>query len=68
MSIARLPASVLPLLAAGTVEPVLLPDFTPEPLPLSLLVVHGRTRIKRVLMVVDLLTASLSMLPGLDRR
>jgi hypothetical protein len=36
--------------------------------PLSLLVVHGRTRIKRVLMVVDLLTASLSMLAGLDRR
>lgn len=55
------------LLAAGTVEQIL-PDFTPEPVPLSLLVVPGRTRIKRVRMLVDALAASLATLPGLDRK
>ncbi|WP_232631295.1 LysR family transcriptional regulator [Methylobacterium sp. Leaf118] len=54
------------LLAAGTVEPIL-PAFAPEPVPLSLLVVPGRTRIKRVRMLVDALAASLETLPGLVR-
>lgn len=54
------------LLAAGMVEQIL-PDFTLEPVPLSLLVVPGRTRIKRVRMLVDALAASLAMLPGLVR-
>ncbi|SDA33585.1 DNA-binding transcriptional regulator, LysR family [Methylobacterium sp. UNC378MF] len=52
------------LLAAGTVEQIL-PDFTPEPVPLSLLVVPGRTRIRRVRMLIDALAASLATLPGL---
>lgn len=54
------------LLAAGTVEQVL-PDFTPEPVPLSLLVVPGRARIKRVRMLLDALSASLATLPGLGQ-
>jgi DNA-binding transcriptional LysR family regulator len=52
------------LLAAGTVEPIL-PDYRPEPVPLSLLIVPGRTRIRRVRMLVDSLAASLAALPGL---
>lgn len=53
------------LLAAGTVEQVL-PDFVLEPVPLSLLIVPGRTRIKRIRMLVDVLAASLMTLPGLN--
>jgi DNA-binding transcriptional LysR family regulator len=54
------------LLAAGAIERVL-PDHAPEPVPLSILVVPGRIRIKRVRLVVDALAAALSELPGLDR-
>jgi DNA-binding transcriptional LysR family regulator len=52
------------LLAAGTVE-VVLPDFTPEPVPLSILIVPGRTRIMRIRLLVDMLAASLARLPGI---
>lgn len=54
------------LMADGTVEQIL-PDFMPDPVPLSLLVVPGRTRIKRVRMLVDALATSLATLPGLIR-
>ena len=54
------------LLAADAIEQVL-PDHAPEPVPLSILVVPGRIRIKRVRLVVDALAAALSELPGLDR-
>ncbi|CAA2157697.1 HTH-type transcriptional regulator DmlR [Methylobacterium brachiatum] len=54
------------LLAAGAIERVL-PDHAPEPVPLSILVVPGRIRIKRVRLVVDALAAALAELPGLDR-
>lgn len=52
------------LLAAGIIEPIL-PNFTLEPVPLSLLVTPGRTRIKRIRMLVDALADSLATLPGL---
>ncbi|KNY21012.1 LysR family transcriptional regulator [Methylobacterium sp. ARG-1] len=54
------------LLAAGAIEQVLA-DYAPEPVPLSILVVPGRIRIKRVRLVVDALAAALAELPGLDR-
>jgi DNA-binding transcriptional LysR family regulator len=54
------------LLAAGAIEQVL-PDHAPEPVPLSILVVPSRIRIKRVRLVVDALAAALAELPGLDR-
>ena len=54
------------LLAADAIEQVL-PDHAPEPVPLSILVVPGRIRIKRVRLVVDALAAALTELPGLDR-
>lgn len=52
------------LLAAGTIEQIL-PDFTPESVPLSLLVMPGRTRLRRIRMLVDELAVSLATLPGL---
>jgi DNA-binding transcriptional LysR family regulator len=54
------------LLAAGAIEQVL-PDHAPEPVPLSILGVPSRIRIKRVRLVVDALAAALAELPGLDR-
>jgi hypothetical protein len=45
----------------------ILPDSRPEPLPLSLLVVPGRTRIKRFRILVDALAASLATRPALVR-
>lgn len=52
------------LLEAGMVEPVL-PDYAPEPVPLSLLVVPGRARIKRVRSLIDTLSDALKILPGI---
>lgn len=54
------------LLADGTLEPVL-PRFTPEPVPLSILFVPGRTRIRRVRLLVEALAASMARLPGIGR-
>ena len=54
------------LLAAGTIEHIL-PDYAPESVPLSILIVPGRIRIRRVRLVVDALAAVLAELPGLDR-
>ena len=54
------------LLQDGTVEPIL-PDFALEPVPLSLLVVPGRTRIRRVRMLVDALAGAMATVPGIER-
>ena len=53
------------LLAEGAIDHVL-PDYVPEPVPLSILVVPGRIRIRRVRLVVDALVAALTELPGID--
>jgi DNA-binding transcriptional LysR family regulator len=54
------------MLKAGTIEQVL-PDFAPESVRLSLLAIPGRTRIKRIRMLVDALASSLATLPGISR-
>ncbi|MCJ2144673.1 LysR family transcriptional regulator [Methylobacterium sp. E-066] len=54
------------LLESGAIEHIL-PDYAPEPVPLSILVVPGRIRIRRVRLVVDALAAALAKLPGIDR-
>lgn len=54
------------LLATGEIE-VVLPDYSPEPVPLSILSVPGRTRIKRVRLLVDEIAASLAKLPGIHQ-
>jgi DNA-binding transcriptional LysR family regulator len=52
------------LLASGAVEQVL-PDYAPEPVPLSILIVPGRARIRRVRSLIDALAITLSTLPGI---
>lgn len=52
------------LLESGAVEQVL-PDYVPEPVPLSILIVPGRARIRRVRSLIDALATSLSALPGI---
>lgn len=52
------------LLKSGAVEQVL-PDYAPEPVPLSILMIPGRGRIKRVRSLIDALDAALSVLPGI---
>lgn len=54
------------LLATGEIE-VVLPDYLPEPVPLSILIVPGRARIKRVRLLVDEIAASLAKLPGIHQ-
>lgn len=54
------------LLAAGAIEHVL-PDYAPAPVQLSILIVPGRIRIRRIRLVVDALAAALAELPGIDR-
>lgn len=51
------------LLESGVVERVL-PDYAPEPVPLSILIVPGRLRIQRVRLLVDELGTFLRGLPG----
>ncbi|MCJ2083297.1 LysR family transcriptional regulator [Methylobacterium sp. J-090] len=53
------------LLATGALE-VVLPGFTPDPVPLSILIVPGRTCIRRVRLLVDEIAAALAALPGID--
>ncbi len=52
------------LLEAGTVEWVL-PDYAPEPVALSILIVPGRARIKRIRSLIDTLSGALKALPGI---
>ena len=53
------------LLEAGTVEQVL-PDYLPEPVPLSILFVPGRARLNRVRALIDALHGALKGLPGIQ--
>jgi len=52
------------LLQAGAVEQVL-PDYAPEPVLLSILIVPGRARIKRIRSLIDTISAALKALPGI---
>jgi DNA-binding transcriptional LysR family regulator len=52
------------LLASGALKQVL-PDYAPEPVPLSILIVPGRARIRRVRSLIDALATTLSALPGI---
>lgn len=52
------------LLQAGAVEQIL-PDYAPEPVPLSILFVPGRARIKRIRSLIDTISATLKSLPGI---
>ncbi|MEO7681904.1 MAG: LysR family transcriptional regulator [Sphingomonas sp.] len=54
------------LIASGAIERVL-PDYAPEPVPLSILIVPGRARIKRVRVLIDALSDVLAGLPGMQR-
>lgn len=51
------------LIESGAVE-VVLPDYTPEAVPLSMLIVPGRVRIQRVRVLVNELASFLRELPG----
>jgi DNA-binding transcriptional LysR family regulator len=42
-----------------------LPDYAPEPMPLSILFVPGRARIARVRALIDALGDALTMVPGI---
>lgn len=52
------------LLQAGSMEQVL-PDYTLESVPLSILIVPGRARIKRVRSLIDTVSDALKALPGI---
>ncbi|MFV0622648.1 LysR substrate-binding domain-containing protein [Sphingomonas sp. ac-8] len=52
------------LLESGVLEQVL-PDYAPEPVPLSILFVPGRARIARVRALIDVLGDALTGLPGM---
>ena len=51
------------LLESGEIE-VVLPDYAPEPVPLSILIVPGRLRIQRIRVLVDELASFPRELPG----
>lgn len=53
------------LLESGEVEQVL-PDFAPDPVPLSILFLPRRARIKRIRALVDVLADALERLPGMQ--
>jgi DNA-binding transcriptional LysR family regulator len=52
------------LLADGRVE-VILPDFVPPPVPLSMLIVPERAGIARVRLLVDYLAEAIARIPGI---
>jgi DNA-binding transcriptional LysR family regulator len=52
------------LLAAGRVE-VILPDYVPPPVPLSMLIVPERAGIARVRLLVDYLATAIAEVPGI---
>lgn len=53
------------LLQTGAVERVL-PDYEPDPVPLSILAVPGRLQLRRVRLLVDEIAERLKMLPGIE--
>jgi DNA-binding transcriptional LysR family regulator len=54
------------LLAAGRLE-VILPNYSPPPISLSLLIVPERAGIARVRLLVDFLVDQISRVPGIEQ-
>jgi len=54
------------LVAAGRLE-VILPDYSPPSVPLSMLIVPERAGIARVRLLVDFLAAQISAIPGIEK-
>jgi DNA-binding transcriptional LysR family regulator len=54
------------LLAGGRLE-VILPDYSPPPVPLSMLIVPERAGIARVRLLVDFLAEQIGGIPGIER-
>lgn len=54
------------LLAAGQLAPIL-PDYSPPPVPLSMLIVPERAGIARVRLLVDFLAEAIGGIPGIER-
>ncbi|AYG58314.1 LysR family transcriptional regulator [Rhizobium jaguaris] len=54
------------LLAAGRLEAIL-PDYSPPPVPLSMLIVPERAGIARVRLLVDFLVGQIGLIPGIEK-
>ncbi|MFS8116016.1 LysR family transcriptional regulator [Rhizobium jaguaris] len=54
------------LLAAGRLEAIL-PDYSPPPVPLSMLIVPERAGIARVRLLVDFLVGQIGIIPGIEK-
>ncbi|MCK1362853.1 LysR family transcriptional regulator [Bradyrhizobium sp. 199] len=54
------------LLAAGKLE-IVLPEYSPPPVPLNMLIVPERSGIARVRLLVDFLAEQIGRMPGIDR-
>lgn len=54
------------LLAEGRLEPIL-PDFSPSPVPLNMLIVPERASIARVRLLVEFLAGEVPHIPGIER-
>jgi DNA-binding transcriptional LysR family regulator len=54
------------LLAVGRLE-VILPDYAPPPVPLSMLIVPERAGIARVRLLVDFLAERIGGIPGIEK-
>lgn len=54
------------LLADGKLE-VILPDYSPQPVPLNMLIVPERAGIARVRLLIDFLGDHIAALPGIER-
>ncbi|HEY3623244.1 MAG TPA: LysR family transcriptional regulator [Roseiarcus sp.] len=55
------------LLAEGRLE-VMLPDYSPPPVPLTMLIVPERSAVVRVRLLVDFLAERIGKLPGFEKR
>jgi DNA-binding transcriptional LysR family regulator len=54
------------LLAAGRLQ-VVLPDYSPPPVPLNLLIVPERANVARVRLLVDFLADQIGSIPGIEK-
>jgi DNA-binding transcriptional LysR family regulator len=54
------------LLAAGSLQAVL-PDYSPPPVPLNLLIVPERANVSRVRLLVDFLADRIGSIPGIEK-
>jgi DNA-binding transcriptional LysR family regulator len=55
------------LIADGRLE-VILPDYSPPPVPLTMLIVPERSGVVRVRLLVDFLAERIGGLPGIEKR